>query len=278
MTDILAGVTKLSTVDYPGELATVLYMPGCNMHCPYCHNRDIVLDSTVGVPWDSVKNWICSRSNLTAVVISGGEPMTPRNVEFTRKIVEWAYRSGMKVKLDTNNTMYRSTLVSWHGWLSYLALDFKGLPEHYADFGYQGPVDLEFDWLRTYYPEKCELRTTVHKKLLTFEHLRKMKALVPAGVPWYWQKFRPCACFDMSLNDAANYTDEEMGRMAKELDAVTRGCGMQDEITAKCHDMTVHPERYTPPTAEVTLSGDAAPPHDLNVQQCKTTTGTEAQQ
>lgn len=237
MTKMLAGVTKLSTVDYPGELATVLYMSGCNMRCPYCHNREVVLGNTAGIPWNVVRAWLGYKSNITAVVISGGEPLMPENVELTRQIVEWTYRRGLKIKLDTNGTTLWSQAIAWHGWLSYVAVDYKGLQGEYSAFGCGEPPTLDFSWLAREYPGRCELRTTVHKKLLPEEALRKMALNVPPGVPWYWQKFRPCACFDMSLNDAENYTDDEMGRLAREVGACTRGCGHWDTVTGMTRTM-----------------------------------------
>lgn len=235
--DLVAGVTKVSTVDYPGELATVIYMPGCNMHCPYCHNREVALNQTAGIPWENVKWWLDSKSNITAVVISGGEPMLQSNCHLTQQIVQWVHGRGLKLKLDTNATMQVSQVVVWRDWLSYLAVDFKGLLEDYTSFGYSGPISLDFCWMRQNFLGRCELRTTVHKKLLSEDKLMKMATYIPTGVPWYLQKFRPCACFDMALNDAENYTDEELGRMAVKLNAVTRGCGFWDVQTKMATDL-----------------------------------------
>ena len=36
------GMQKLSLVDYPGKMATTLFTGGCNLRCPFCHNRDLV--------------------------------------------------------------------------------------------------------------------------------------------------------------------------------------------------------------------------------------------
>ncbi|MDR1144335.1 MAG: radical SAM protein, partial [Spirochaetaceae bacterium] len=34
---------KTSTVDYPGRISAVLFFPGCNLRCPWCYNRELVL-------------------------------------------------------------------------------------------------------------------------------------------------------------------------------------------------------------------------------------------
>jgi pyruvate-formate lyase-activating enzyme len=49
MTDIpekgtipVAGVVPLTTVDYPGRLALVVFTQGCPWRCGYCHNTDLL--------------------------------------------------------------------------------------------------------------------------------------------------------------------------------------------------------------------------------------------
>jgi len=37
----LGGVVPLSTVDWPGRAATVVFLRGCPLNCPHCHNRSI---------------------------------------------------------------------------------------------------------------------------------------------------------------------------------------------------------------------------------------------
>ncbi len=33
---------KTSLIDFPGRLASVLFLPGCDLRCPYCHNAALV--------------------------------------------------------------------------------------------------------------------------------------------------------------------------------------------------------------------------------------------
>jgi pyruvate formate lyase activating enzyme len=39
----ISGIQKLSLVDYPGKLSCIVFTPGCNMRCGFCHNPDFVL-------------------------------------------------------------------------------------------------------------------------------------------------------------------------------------------------------------------------------------------
>ena len=39
---LLGGLQENSLIDYPGKISCVLFLSGCNFHCPYCHNPDLV--------------------------------------------------------------------------------------------------------------------------------------------------------------------------------------------------------------------------------------------
>ena len=39
----LAGLQKLTLLDYPGEIACTVFTQGCNLRCPFCQNPDLVL-------------------------------------------------------------------------------------------------------------------------------------------------------------------------------------------------------------------------------------------
>ena len=38
----VGGLTRLSTADYPGELAAVVFCQGCPWRCGYCHNPHLI--------------------------------------------------------------------------------------------------------------------------------------------------------------------------------------------------------------------------------------------
>ncbi|MFW6245214.1 MAG: 4Fe-4S cluster-binding domain-containing protein, partial [Fibrobacterota bacterium] len=40
----ISGWVKSSFVDFPGAVSTVLFLSGCNLRCPYCHNPQVVKD------------------------------------------------------------------------------------------------------------------------------------------------------------------------------------------------------------------------------------------
>ena len=40
----IAGIQRTSLIDYPGKVSATLFTLGCNMKCPYCHNKQISFD------------------------------------------------------------------------------------------------------------------------------------------------------------------------------------------------------------------------------------------
>ena len=45
----IGGLQKLTLLDYPGKVACTVFLSGCNLRCPYCHNPG-VSGSPAGAP------------------------------------------------------------------------------------------------------------------------------------------------------------------------------------------------------------------------------------
>ena len=121
------GMTPISTIDYPGELAAVLYIGGCNLSCGYCHNYAAVKDPQQHtLTWGEVSKFLDKRKGkLSAVVLCGGEP-TNEEPLLLRELIFQIRKRGFKVKLDTNGTNPKllDRLLS-SNLLDYVALDVK---------------------------------------------------------------------------------------------------------------------------------------------------------
>jgi pyruvate formate lyase activating enzyme len=50
----------VSLVDYPGKVAAVICFEGCNLRCPWCQNRELVVCEAGG----SVKDYITLENAL----------------------------------------------------------------------------------------------------------------------------------------------------------------------------------------------------------------------
>lgn len=127
-----AGLQKTGAVDYPGLLSSVIFLPGCNMRCPYCHNPNLVteIDKTTLIPIDDIFLFLKKRSGIIrGVVISGGEPLIYPLAEIDELITK-IQNMGFRVKLDTNGTFPEklSQLTP-----DFIAMDIKTIPSRYSE-------------------------------------------------------------------------------------------------------------------------------------------------
>ena len=131
----LAGMQKLSLLDYPGVVACTLFTPGCNFRCPWCHNAGLVLPERL--PKDApapedVLDFLKKRKGvLDGVCITGGEPLLhPEIPDFIRRVKDLGYR----VKLDTNGSFpKRLRQLAEEKLVDYVAMDIKNGPAYYAE-------------------------------------------------------------------------------------------------------------------------------------------------
>ena len=128
------GLQKNSFIDYPGKISCVLFLRGCNFHCPYCHNPDLVKGESAEsrpIQEDEIFDFLKGRKGLLeGVVISGGEPtLSDDLVSLCQKIRSM----GFPVKLDTNGSRPKviDRLIRL-GVIDYLAMDIKTDPSRYA--------------------------------------------------------------------------------------------------------------------------------------------------
>ena len=131
----IGGMQKLTLLDYPGKVACTVFLSGCNLRCPYCHNPGLVLPDQInapGIPESEVFAFLEQRKGkLDGICITGGEPtLQPELPRFLEKLRELGYA----IKLDTNGTypgMLKGLLHD--GILDYVAMDIKNSPQRYAE-------------------------------------------------------------------------------------------------------------------------------------------------
>jgi len=129
---IIAGFQKLSLVDFPGVISSVIFVQGCNFRCPYCQNPDLV---TREKKFDCSEKEIFTyldgrRKFVDGVVITGGEPCIHKDLpDLVKRIKE----KSLKVKLDTNGTgpLLLERLIT-EKLLDHVSLDLKTSLKRYA--------------------------------------------------------------------------------------------------------------------------------------------------
>jgi len=120
----IAGLVKNSFVDYPGLIAAVVFVPGCNMDCWYCHNRALWKAESLLDAAEVSRFLERRRAFLDGVVISGGEPTLQAGLkQFIRGVKAMGYR----VKLDTNG-LKPDAVAELLPEIDYIAMDLKAPP------------------------------------------------------------------------------------------------------------------------------------------------------
>lgn len=189
----IAGFLPLSLVDFPGQACAVLFLQGCNLRCPYCHNPNLIpVQGNLCLDWHSLQqNLQDQRRVIDAVVITGGEPcMQPALLPFLRLL----RKNGFLIKLDTNGT-YPHVLESIlkESLVDYIAMDFKGpldfrMAEGTGKAGMESLIKHSMQILSSA-GIHFEIRTTVHNGLRKQE-LHDMQELIPPQCLWVLQKCR----------------------------------------------------------------------------------------
>ena len=128
----IAGLTPMSSVDWPGKFVATVFAQGCPWACPYCHNQAIIDPKIPGVvSWERVEELLGRRRGLLdGVVFSGGEATRQLAV---LPAISRVRELGFEVGLHTAgpyparlHEILRTGLVDWVG------IDIKAMPgPHY---------------------------------------------------------------------------------------------------------------------------------------------------
>lgn len=217
----ISGLIKSSFVDYPGHIACVLFVPGCNYDCYYCHNRSLLDGSAARIDPGLIDNFLRKRAGLLdGVVISGGEPTLQKGlIPFVKELKKLGY----EIKLDTNGSspeVIQELLAL--GLLDYYAVDYKAPALRYRELC-RSQRDAE-TVLRTIGLLHCakvpfEVRTTVIPQLHESDLITMAKELplLPRYVLNPYRKperFLPC---DAAKVDERPYTNGQIEAFAKAI-------------------------------------------------------------
>lgn len=224
----ISGLEKCSFADYPGKLAAVVFLRGCNMNCSYCHNQGLLSGDALSpeISEKELLGFLQRRNNLLdAVVISGGEPTLNKDLpQFIRSIRE----SGFLVKLDTNGTnpgMVGSLIEE--GLLDYVAMDLKTRLSDYSRLCRAlvdtGSVVRSIKLLMDSHID-YEFRTTVYPGL-TENALCSMAELISGAKKWVLQHYSPEGNSHLDNMDREAVVEKpDLARLASKFDAYIGEC------------------------------------------------------
>ena len=188
----IAGIQKLSLLDYPGKVACTVFLSGCNLRCPYCHNAELISGkyAVENILQSDLMKFLDSRvGKIDGVCISGGEPTLSSDLPELMKSVR---KKGFSVKLDTNGTnpeMLKKLIDE--KLIDYVAMDIKNSRIHYNEtcgaevlppvkksvyLLMNGNIDYEF-------------RTTVCKTLHTLNDMKDIGLWLKGAKRYFLQQF-----------------------------------------------------------------------------------------
>ena len=239
------GLQKTTLVNYPRRLAAAVFLPGCNLRCPYCYNAELVCASAAHgpvcsapesaandyIPIERVFDHIEKRKSvLQGLVISGGEALlSPALPELIRR----AKKAALAVKLDTNGLLPEalSALLS-NTELSpdMVALDIKTSPARYSELGIMhqdgssaSMQQAESSLKRTIcllqkqevfpHPIEVEYRTVLVPPLVQAPDIQAIAAVLPFDAHWFFAPFLPGHCLNPEWNNIRPYTVEETNKL-----------------------------------------------------------------
>ncbi|MFC1485704.1 anaerobic ribonucleoside-triphosphate reductase activating protein [Candidatus Latescibacterota bacterium] len=191
----VAGIQKLTTIDYPGYLSAVLFIRGCPWQCRYCHNPALrEYDDRDTVPRSELESFLVRRRGfLEGIVVSGGEPTS---FDALPHLLKWIRGFGYRTALHTNGSFPDTLRQIVHDRLvDYIAMDIKAPPRIYDRITQSPdsciPVARSIDIIASSGIEH-EFRTTYHPSILSEDELLEVMraAARKSNERFYIQMFR----------------------------------------------------------------------------------------
>jgi len=222
------GWARTTLLDYPGMVASTLFLPGCNYRCPYCHNPDLIRGSAhpLGAPYplrDIFTYFSRYAGMLEGVCVTGGEPLLQAELATLCRGIK---ALGLRVKLDTNGSMPgRLERLLDANLLDYAAVDVKGppfkiqsiaraeVPQEQIAAATEATVHL----LKTS-GIPFELRTTVVPGLLDSHDFHAIGQWMRGAPRFVLQQFRPGKTLDPLFEDLAPMPPDGVRALCRELE------------------------------------------------------------
>ncbi len=213
----IAGLQKLTLLDYPETVACTVFLAGCNFRCPFCHNAALVTErSEPLISSEELLEFLKKRQGvLEGVAITGGEPLLYSELP---QLIKQIKSLGYKIKLDTNGSkpemlqrLIEERLVDR------VAMDIKASPELYGK-----AVGIENYDLSAVEKSKnilmnsdidYEFRTTVVKGIHTTESMVRLAQWISGAKEYYLQQFKDSGSL-IDGDGLSAYNTEDMKRIA----------------------------------------------------------------
>jgi pyruvate formate lyase activating enzyme len=215
-----------SLLDYPGEVAAVIFTPGCNFRCPYCHNPELVFGKAAGdeITVSRFFDFLEKRKAvLGGVCITGGEPFIHDDLN---DLVREIQTRGLKVKVDTNGSFPQKLRQCP---ADYFAMDLKTSPAHYHKVFFPGGTAAlglaegsegqngetlrrvleSLTWLKES-GRRHHFRTTAVPGIVDRDDFKEILQLASGETVYYLSGFRPEITLDPAFAQVVPYGLDEL--------------------------------------------------------------------
>lgn len=235
MTIKIKGFIENSLIEWPGNIVSIIFLPHCNLRCPYCHATHLVKEPNEleCIPVEAVTKKIAQNRNwLDGVVVTGGELTLHRDVDL---LISTFKAMGLRIRIDTNGTnphLIKDFIE--RGLIDCVAMDIKApLREEKYREAAGGPcnvADIEKS-IRLIMGSgiEYEFRTTVCPTFLDGGDIVEIARSIVGSNSFILQRFRPNNCLDDRMLDVIPYSEEEMAGFAKEAQKFVKNCFVRGE-------------------------------------------------
>ncbi|WP_296883152.1 anaerobic ribonucleoside-triphosphate reductase activating protein [uncultured Methanobrevibacter sp.] len=218
------GGSVISSVEFHGNMSLVIFMSGCPLTCRYCHNVELLDDSTEK-SFDEIKGEIESSADfLDAVVISGGEPLMQTDALI--EIFSYVREIGLKTKLDTSG-IYPDKIKQLLdlNLLDFVSLDVKTTFSKYrkitgSNVGFQVKKSMEL--INADENVHLEVRTTYVPTLHTKKDIINLVDEIEADI-YTIQQFRNKNVLDPALEKVEVPNPHDLAQLAREVKPYFKG-------------------------------------------------------
>lgn len=185
----------MTLLDWPGKVTCTVFLEGCDLRCPYCHNSELLLAGSVpGIREEELLSFLEKRKGLLdGVCVTGGEALLWPDLPL---LLEKIKAIGYPVKLDTNGTHPdKLKMLFREGLIDYVAMDIKNSPEKYGVTAGKPDLDLEpvresVSWLLEEHTD-YEFRTTVVRQFHTVRDMEEIGRWIAGAKRYFLQPFAP---------------------------------------------------------------------------------------
>ena len=240
-TDAPAGtLIKTTLTDFPALVSCAVFLCGCNLRCPYCHNAGAVtgeLPADESVSLEKILTHLEKRKNvLKGIVLSGGEALLNWR---TPIIMERARSLGYKIKLDTNGTLpekLQGLLESPDLRPDYVSLDIKCPGKRLGILGVgederermQSRIEESSRLIAEFLPARSrEWRTVLVPGLIDIDTIKDTAEIIPPAhrhdARWYLADFVPGGCLDPAYDSVTAYSHDEAMAILGEAKRIVPG-------------------------------------------------------